>query len=341
MTVDVAREGLGVGVTDRLLQTHDLRLLRHHVDEHVGGDAAVAVGEPLEEVGVDERAHAHRTTLVVDHAVGVRDLELAHVLGDGAHGAIPEQNRGVAVDDGDLRVVDLLDVLGEDAVGGLEDRGVALGVAGNEGQAEDAADHDRRDRCHRHDHHPAIGLGAKRPARRRDGEREEAEQADADDPRADHRALNVEGGMEPPVGSNECHDGHNRQEDERPPAPRGEAVHERAAGTRGVAGRPLPPEAVEQVLQARALAGHRGPFSIGRREDSTRSGAAASWGRAALLASRRSRSLARVCALRQGMCTIRLLIRYHAIIKPQLGALSRRTSILRCRTHPRRGRTHP
>ena len=106
-----------------------MRILRRHVDKRICGNACAAVGEPLEQVGVAERAHADRSALVVNLAVKRRDLELADVLGNRAHLAITEKNRGITVDHRNLRVVHLLNVGGEIMVDGIEHRGVFRRVA--------------------------------------------------------------------------------------------------------------------------------------------------------------------------------------------------------------------
>ena len=106
-----------------------MRILRRHVDKRIRGNARAAVGEPLEQVGIAERAHSDRRALVVDLAVKRRDLELADVLGNRAHLAIAEKNRGVTVNHRDLGVVHLLDVGGEIVVDGVEHRRVFRRVA--------------------------------------------------------------------------------------------------------------------------------------------------------------------------------------------------------------------
>ena len=95
VTVDVARKRLGSRVLHpiALAKSHDLGILGRHVDKRVGGNALSTVCKPLEQVGIAERAHANRPFLVVDLAVEVADLELADVIGDGAHLAIAQQNR--------------------------------------------------------------------------------------------------------------------------------------------------------------------------------------------------------------------------------------------------------
>ena len=84
----------------------DLGVLGGHVDQRVRRDASsFAVGEPLEQVGVAQRAYAHGRTLVVDLAVQRRYLELADVLRDGAHLAVADLDGRLAVDDRNLVVV--------------------------------------------------------------------------------------------------------------------------------------------------------------------------------------------------------------------------------------------
>ena len=79
IAVDVARQRLAFGILDRMLaiEAHNLGILRSHVDNDICGNALLAILQPLEQVGVAKRAHAHRGVLVVDLAVQRRDLELA------------------------------------------------------------------------------------------------------------------------------------------------------------------------------------------------------------------------------------------------------------------------
>ena len=94
VTVDVARQRLGTRIEDgAIAQLHDLRILRGHIHQRVRRDAIGAVRQPLEQVGIAQRAHTHGRALVVDLAIRARDLELADVLGDVAHGAITQQRR--------------------------------------------------------------------------------------------------------------------------------------------------------------------------------------------------------------------------------------------------------
>ena len=82
---DVAVEGLRVGILDALRQADHLRLLGHHIHDDVGGQALLAVGQPLEEVGVIHRGHPHRPALVVDLAGVEGVLKLGHHIAQSAH----------------------------------------------------------------------------------------------------------------------------------------------------------------------------------------------------------------------------------------------------------------
>ena len=106
-----------------------MRILRCHVDKRICGNARATIGEPLEQVGIPEWAHANRRALVVDLAVKRRDLELADVLGNRAHLAITEKDRGITVDHRNLGVVHLLNVGGEIMVDGIEHRCIFRRVA--------------------------------------------------------------------------------------------------------------------------------------------------------------------------------------------------------------------
>ena len=66
---EVPAEVLGGGVLHALVQPDHLRLLGHHVDDHVGGQAVGPVGEPLDQVSVGQGGHPHRAALIVDLGV--------------------------------------------------------------------------------------------------------------------------------------------------------------------------------------------------------------------------------------------------------------------------------
>ena len=239
VAVDVAHERLGLGVMDGVvLKAHDLRILRRHVHQRVGGDAGLAVREPLEQVRIPQRAHAHRRALVVDLAVQRRYLELAHVLGDGAHLAVAQQHGRIAVDNGDLRVVHLLDVLREVVLRRLQHRGVLLGVAGEDGERH----HGAQDAQHGHGHrHVARELERLRLARVRLDLRgallvavrtapEHQEQRQQDEHGHEHpgvRRMDVDGRVEPPVGGQAYQHDNDGGDDKGLLAPRGHTVRER------------------------------------------------------------------------------------------------------------------
>ena len=227
VAVDVAHERLGLRVIDgAVFQTHDLGVLGGHVHERVGRDAALAVGEPLEQVGVAQGAHANRRALVVDLRVQVRHLELADVLGDGAHLAVAQQNGGIAVDDGNLRIVHFLDVLGKLQRVGLQHVGILLGIAREDRHGHKGANGHERHHGHGHEGQNAEGLrltlvlrhflGARLVLLGAHPENEEQRQQDNNEDEAPEvRGVNVDGRMEPPVGTGD--DEQRQHDDERQP----------------------------------------------------------------------------------------------------------------------------
>ena len=209
-----------------------MRILRRHVDKRVRGNARAAVGEPLEQVGVAERAHSDRRALVVDLAVKRRDLELADVLGDRTHLAIAEKNRGVTVDHRDLGVVHLLDVGGEIVVDGVEHRCVFRRVAREKRQR-----HQRTDNAHASDGDrdegerlerlrlALVALGALalpllviRGAHAEEQKRRQQDEHRDEEPGVD--AMDVDRRMEPPIGSKNNDNEYDDRNDNRLLAPR-------------------------------------------------------------------------------------------------------------------------
>ena len=212
------------------IEAHNLGILRSHVDNDICGNALLAVLQPLEQVGVRERAHAHGTTLVVDLAVGVRDLELAHELRNGSHGARTEQLGGRAVDHGHVLVVDLLDVLGKIALGGIEDRGVALGIAGHERLAHEHADKERQNHAEGQQGQTVQERGMAHGAQGPDLEPHHCNDGDEDNPAPHTGAVHVERRMEPPVAHRGGSGNRHEQDDEGATAPLRHALHERGNG---------------------------------------------------------------------------------------------------------------
>ena len=138
ITVKVAEEILAGRIAYALVDTGDLDLLRHHVDDQVGGDAVALVVPPLEEVAVVEIGDAHGAVVVVYLvALGV-DLELADQVAQLAETAGGQHvGRGV-VEHGYLVEAYLGHVLGEVAVLDREQAGIVTGA--EHAPADDRAD---------------------------------------------------------------------------------------------------------------------------------------------------------------------------------------------------------
>ena len=111
--VEVPAEVLGDGVLHALRQADHLRLLAHHVDDDIGGQAVSPVGEPLDEVPVAQGGHPHRAALVVDLGVGGQNLKLGHHVRQLAQLPGAQAGGGVRVQHGNLVVADLLHLGGE------------------------------------------------------------------------------------------------------------------------------------------------------------------------------------------------------------------------------------
>ena len=154
VAVEVAPEVLGGGVFHAFVQAHHLRLLGHHVDDEVGGQALGAVGEPLDDVAVGKAGHPHRAALVVDLGVGGQDFKLAHHVRQFAQLAAAQPLGAVRVQHGDLVVADLVHLAGKVAGLDREQLGIAAG-------AEHLPGEQRAHQRHRHQaHHHKEGQGA-------------------------------------------------------------------------------------------------------------------------------------------------------------------------------------
>ena len=227
VAVDIAGQRLGTRIEDRTVaQLHDLRILRGHIHQRVRRDALGSVRQPLEQVSVAKRAHAHGRALVVDLAIRARDLELADVLGDVAHGAIAQQRRRIAVDDGDLGIVDLLDILREVSILRIQHASVLGSVAGEHRQRCHGTQHaDQRDGHRNPRRHlerlrlRAIGVhfAVARFVRARlhvpQQEQRQQDEHDHEHPRV--HAVDVDRRMEPPVGRRQDKQHQHRGDDER------------------------------------------------------------------------------------------------------------------------------
>ena len=243
VAVDIAGQRLGTRIEDRTVaQLHDLRILRGHVHQRVCRDALGAIRQPLEQIGIAQRAHAHGRALVVDLAIRARDLELADVLGDVAHGAITQQRRRIAVDDGDLGIVDLLDILREVGVLRFQHASVLGSVAGEHRQRCHGTQHaDQRDGHGNPRRHlkrlrlRAVGvdLAVARFVRAR-LHIPQQEQRQQDEHHHEHpgvHAVDVDRRMEPPVGRRHDKQHQHRGDDERLLAHLAHFVAERELGS--------------------------------------------------------------------------------------------------------------
>ena len=206
-------------------------------------------------------------SLVVDLAVDVGNLKLAHVLRDGAHGTVTEQLGGVLVDDRDGRVVGLRDVLGEVAVLHIEHAGVAGGVARDDGPAGDDADEENGDDCNGNRRQAVEEFGTLPVL---DGGHKQGNDGDdrhEDDPEPDFLAMDVDGGVEPPVAARKSDERDDGKNDEGALAPRGDGLERvvelflealvRAEIRHALIGRALTFLAIRARLTGLAVAPHR------------------------------------------------------------------------------------
>ena len=148
---DVPVQRLGEGVFHPLGQAGDGGLLGDHVHHHIGGQALAAVGQPLEQVGIGNGSHPHRTALIVDLGGVAGVLELADHVAEGAHLPVPQEFGGGAVQGGDLVEGDLGHVRGK--VPGLHRQQVPIGRRPEQGHGDDVAHsgyHDHRDKQQSH-----------------------------------------------------------------------------------------------------------------------------------------------------------------------------------------------
>ena len=116
MTVQVPAKVLGGGVLDALFQPHQFHVLRHHVDEDIGGQPVPPVGNPLDKVGIAQGGDAHRPPLIVDLGVVLVDLELADHVAQLTQLPVAQPLGTVFVQHGDLVKGDLLHLVGEISV---------------------------------------------------------------------------------------------------------------------------------------------------------------------------------------------------------------------------------
>ena len=127
VAVEVAGEMLGGRVLHAVIQTHDLDVLRDHVDDEVGGQPLRTVVEPLDDVAVAQRRDAHGAAVVVDLRVVFRDLELRDHVCQFAELAVAELFGAVAVEHRDAVIRDLFNFACKAAALDRQQRLIVLG----------------------------------------------------------------------------------------------------------------------------------------------------------------------------------------------------------------------
>ena len=153
VAVEVVVEVLGRGDVHvlALVEAHELGLLCGHVHRDVSRQAGARVRDPLDDVGIDQRADAVGRVLVADLRVGVVALVdgvLADQVAHLADGTTAQAHGGVLVYDRHVRHAHLADVGGKVAGLGLEQAGVGARVEKRRGgdvaheDAEEKKDHD-------------------------------------------------------------------------------------------------------------------------------------------------------------------------------------------------------
>ena len=139
------------------------------------------------------------------------------------------------VDHRNLGVVNLLDVLGKRAVGGLQHGGVTLGITRNEREACDDAHDERDDDRDGHRNQTAEQGAVRQRAQREDFKRHGHDDRDEDDPAPHLRALQIERRVEPPVARRKRDDKHDGSHDEGTLAPPRKGIEELIPSVRGAA----------------------------------------------------------------------------------------------------------
>ena len=113
MTVEVAGEMLRGGVLHAFLQTDDLDILRHHIDDQIGGQTLGAVVEPLDDIAVAQGRYTHGTPVVIDLGIVLGNLKLGDHIRQFAELAVAELFGAALVEHGDLVIGDLVHLVGE------------------------------------------------------------------------------------------------------------------------------------------------------------------------------------------------------------------------------------
>ena len=137
VTVDIFEEGVGLRIVDGLVQTHHARILTGHVNQHVGRNTRTHVVEPLKEVRIIQRAHTHRTLLIVNLRIQWRNFKLAYVFGNFTQGTVAQKLRRFTIDYGDGIVVHFLDVCGKVGIFDMKNVGITFRITRPEAPAQD------------------------------------------------------------------------------------------------------------------------------------------------------------------------------------------------------------
>ena len=131
MAVQIPAEMLHIGVLDALLQPHQLHVLRHHVNEQVGGQSVSPVGEPLDQIGVHQSGDAHRAALVVDLGIIVHHLKLGDHIAELSQLPVAQAFGGLFIQHGNLVVGNFVHLGGEVAHRNGQQLRVGLGPENN------------------------------------------------------------------------------------------------------------------------------------------------------------------------------------------------------------------
>ncbi|MPM88560.1 hypothetical protein SDC9_135664 [bioreactor metagenome] len=102
---DVIPEIAGMGIMDVLLQIHQFRISRHHIDGHIMRNALGAIVQPTEKADVFQWRNADRIAFISDLRVFRADIELRYQIEDFAKLTASQTLCHIAVDRRYLRRV--------------------------------------------------------------------------------------------------------------------------------------------------------------------------------------------------------------------------------------------
>ena len=113
ISVQISAEVLKRRNFDTFLQFDQVYILRSHIDGDIGRDACAAVGEPFDQVTVLQGCYTNRFALIVDLIEIGADFVLRNHVYHAAHFSFSQSCRRVAVQNGDLIVIHLMNVAGK------------------------------------------------------------------------------------------------------------------------------------------------------------------------------------------------------------------------------------